>query len=46
MFIPGYGYAVAGDTGGAVKGNIIDLGYPDGVEIDWVPQWLEINILE
>ena len=31
MFIPGYGYGVAADTGGAVKGNIIDLGYPDGV---------------
>lgn len=25
VFIPGYGYAVAADTGGAVKGNIIDL---------------------
>ena len=32
MFIPGYGYAVAADTGGAVKGYIIDLGYPDGVD--------------
>jgi uncharacterized protein YabE (DUF348 family) len=46
MFIPGYGYAVAGDTGGAVKGYIIDLGFPDGVEIDWVPKWLDIYILE
>lgn len=25
VFIPGYGYAIASDTGGAVKGNIIDL---------------------
>lgn len=25
VFIPGYGYAIAADTGGAVKGNIIDL---------------------
>lgn len=46
MFIPGYGYAVAGDTGGAVKGYIIDLGFPDGVEIDWVSKWLDIYILE
>lgn len=45
MFIPGYGYAIAADTGGAVKGNIIDLGFPDGVTVDWQPKWLDIYIL-
>ncbi|MBB6713606.1 3D domain-containing protein [Clostridium gasigenes] len=25
VLIPGYGYAIASDTGGAIKGNIIDL---------------------
>lgn len=45
MFIPGYGYAVAADTGGAVKGYIIDLGYPDGVQVDWRSRWLDIYIL-
>jgi uncharacterized protein YabE (DUF348 family) len=45
MFIPGYGYAVAGDTGGAVKGYIIDLGFPDGVTVDWQSKWVEIYIL-
>jgi uncharacterized protein YabE (DUF348 family) len=45
MFIPGYGYAVAADTGGAVKGYIIDLGYPDGVQVDWQSKWVEIDIL-
>jgi uncharacterized protein YabE (DUF348 family) len=45
MFIPGYGYAVAADTGGAVKGYIIDLGFPDGVTVDWQSKWVEIYIL-
>lgn len=45
MFIPGYGYAVAADTGGAVKGYIIDLGFPDGVAVDWQSKWLDIYIL-
>ncbi len=44
MFIPGYGHAIAADTGGAVKGYIIDLGYPDGVAVDWRPRWLDICI--
>ncbi len=46
MYIPGYGYGVAADTGGGVKGYMIDLGYPDGVPIDWTSQWLEIYIVE
>lgn len=45
MFIPGYGYAVAADTGGGVKGYFIDLGYPDGVAVDWRSRWLDIYIL-
>jgi uncharacterized protein YabE (DUF348 family) len=45
MYIPGYGYGVAADTGGAVKGYIIDLGYPDGVDVDWKTGWIDIYIL-
>lgn len=45
MHIPGYGYGLAEDTGGAIIGNIIDLGYgPDDVK-DWRSGWLEICIL-
>lgn len=29
LFVPGYGVAFAGDTGGGVKGRWIDLGYED-----------------
>ncbi len=45
MFIPGYGYAMAADTGGAVTGSLIDLGYPDGVTVDWQSKWLDVYIL-
>jgi len=45
MYIPGYGYGVAEDTGGSVIGNIIDLGYgPDDVK-DWRSGWVDICIL-
>lgn len=45
MFIPGYGYGLAADTGGGVRGYMIDLGYgPDDV-IDWRTKTLDICIL-
>ena len=45
LYIPGYGFAVAGDTGGGIKGNMIDLGYPDGAPADWRTGWVDIYIL-
>ena len=35
LYIPGYGEAVAADTGGAVKGRVIDLGYSDEDYVAW-----------
>jgi 3D (Asp-Asp-Asp) domain-containing protein/sulfur carrier protein ThiS len=32
MYIPGYGHAVAGDTGGAIRGHRIDLGFNSNAE--------------
>ncbi|MDP2675874.1 MAG: G5 domain-containing protein [Dehalococcoidia bacterium] len=45
MYIPGYGYGVAEDTGGAVIGNIIDLGYGAGDVKDWQSGWVAICVL-
>lgn len=45
LYIPGYGFAVAGDTGGGIIGNMIDLGFPDGVPVDWHTSWVEVYIL-
>ncbi|RJX20353.1 MAG: hypothetical protein C4570_03845 [Ammonifex sp.] len=36
MYIPGYGYGTAEDTGGAIKGNRIDLFFDD---VDEALQW-------
>ncbi len=46
MYIPGYGYGVAEDTGGAIIGNIIDLGYGPNDVKDWRSGWLDICILD
>lgn len=45
VYIPGYGVAVAGDTGGGVKGNVIDLAYGDDEVQDWVSRYVEIYLL-
>ena len=34
VYVPGYGVAIAGDTGGAIKGNVIDLGF-DSIKTGW-----------
>lgn len=45
MYIPGYGYGIAADTGGGIIGNMIDLGYGADDVKDWRTRWVDICIL-
>lgn len=45
VYVPGYGKAVAGDTGGAVKENIIDLGFDDARTAGWSAHFVDIYLL-
>lgn len=45
MFIPGYGFAIAADTGGGIVGDMVDLGFPDGAPVDWHTGAVDIYIL-
>jgi uncharacterized protein YabE (DUF348 family) len=44
MYIPGYGFGLAADTGGGVKGRLIDLGYSDEDYVSW-HQWVTVYFL-
>ncbi len=44
MYIPGYGEAVAADTGGGVIGRWIDLGYSDSDYVPW-HSWVTVYFL-
>ncbi|MEH7013618.1 3D domain-containing protein [Neobacillus niacini] len=46
VYVEGYGYAVAADTGGAIKGNRIDVFIPEKQDaINWGKQQVEVKIL-
>lgn len=45
VYVPGYGSAIAGDTGGAIKGKIIDLGFEDARTAGWSARYVEIYLL-
>ena len=45
MYIPGYGYGLAADTGGGVKGHWLDVAYGVGEPIDWYSHYVDICIL-
>jgi uncharacterized protein YabE (DUF348 family) len=44
VYVPGYGVGLAGDTGGAIKGKRIDLGYDDSNLELWY-NWVNVYIL-
>lgn len=48
LFIPGYGYGVVADKGGAIKGNKLDLYYDtvDEVYEEWGKRTLEVSIVK
>ena len=45
MYIPGYGYGIAADTGGDIVGNHIDLGYAADDLKDWRTRSLDVCLL-
>lgn len=47
VYVEGYGYAIAGDTGGAIKGNKIDVFFPSKSEAyKWGRKDVKIKILK
>lgn len=44
VYVPGYGVGVAGDTGGAIKGRRIDLGYDEDNLVYWL-KWVDVYVL-
>jgi hypothetical protein len=45
LYVPGYGVAVAADTGGGVRGRMIDLGYEDANYQSW-HWWVDVYVLD
>ena len=47
VYVEGYGYAIAGDTGGSIKGNKIDVFFPTKAEAyKWGRKTVKIKILK
>lgn len=44
VYVPGYGLALAGDTGGGIRGRRIDLGFPESQLEDWY-RWVNVYLL-
>lgn len=47
LYVEGYGYAVAGDTGGAIRGRKIDVFFSDnGTALQWGRRTVKVRVLE
>lgn len=47
LYVEGYGYAIAEDTGGAIKGNSIDLFFNSSSEVDnWGVSWVNVYVIK
>lgn len=47
LFVPGYGYGITADVGGAIKGNRIDLGYNSrSGAFQWGKKWVKVTIVD
>jgi uncharacterized protein YabE (DUF348 family) len=44
VYVPGYGEAMAGDTGGRIKGKRVDLGFAEDAIEDWY-RWVDVYLL-
>ncbi len=45
VYVPDYGVAIAGDTGGGIKGKWIDMGYADNDYRSW-HWWTDVYVLD
>lgn len=45
MYVPGYGLALAGDTGGRIKGRRVDLGYDESDLVLWF-KWVNVYLID
>jgi 3D (Asp-Asp-Asp) domain-containing protein len=45
LYIPGYGQAIAGDTGGTILGKHLDLGFDDDEPLPTIYEWRDVYVL-